>query len=119
MLRSEIYKKPRPHQVEQPRRGDLAEVRRSHCKPESGLLVQVVGDPHRCFAQCCYCGQPVTGYFVEVFTPHPEWMPTPGPWFMPLSWLKRIDPRDPVEYERVRRYRPIDATVEQERAANA
>jgi hypothetical protein len=117
-LREEIYKAPRAHEVELPRTGDLAEIRRSHCTAESGLLVQVVGEPHLCFCQCADCGQEVTEYFVEIFTNHAEWLKTPGPWFYPLAWLKRIDPRDPVRYERVRHYRPLEPTDEQIRAAN-
>src|SRR5258708_25525265 len=56
LTRSEIYKTPRPHEEELCRPGDLAEVRRSHCTPESGLLVQVMGEPHFCFCMCAECG---------------------------------------------------------------
>jgi hypothetical protein len=118
MLRSEIYRTPRPHEAELPRRGDLAEVRRSHCQPESGLLVQVMNEPHLALVQCADCGASVTEYIVEVHSDHPDWQKTPGPWFYPIRWLKRIDPIDPVQYARVRRYRPVEATVEQERIAN-
>lgn len=118
MRRSDVYKTPRPHEVELPRTGDLAEIRRSCCKPESGLLVQVVGDPHYCYCQCADCGAEWSGHFVEVTTDYPQWFMTPGPWFYPLDWLRRIDPRDSVEFARVRNYRPLDATPEQIAAAN-
>jgi hypothetical protein len=121
MRRSDIYKSPRPHEVDLPRRGDLAEIRRSHCVQETGLLLQVVGDPHRCFCQCADCGQPITDYFVEVHAASAvmaAWFKTPGPWFYPLAWLRRVDPRDPTQYERVSRYLPLWPTDEQEKAAN-
>lgn len=103
-----------------PRTGDVAEIVRSHCLQETGLLVQVMGLPHRCECNCADCGQPVTGMFVEVYCVHEGWLGTPGPWFMPLKWLKRIDPRDPVKFAKVdtRRYRPVMPTVEQLIAAN-
>lgn len=124
MLRSEIYKRPRPHEIELPRTGDIAEIRRGHCRAnaESGLLVQIVGEPHRCFCQCADCGQDVTEYFVEVHVDVKDfahWHRTPGPWFYPIGWLKRIDPRDPVEYLRVRNYRPLEPTANQLLVANA
>lgn len=120
MLRESVYKTPRPHEVDLPRPGDLAEVRRGHCKAnaESGLLVQVMGKPHRCFCQCADCGQEVTEYFVEVHADMPQWLGTPGPWFYPIKWLKRIDPRDPVEYARIRNYQALRPTAEQLVIAN-
>ncbi|HZP86604.1 MAG TPA: hypothetical protein VFB54_07265 [Burkholderiales bacterium] len=113
---SDVYKIPRPHEVELPRPGDLAEVRRSHCKAnaEAGLLVQVMGKPHWCYCNCADCGLAITEYFVEVHCDLREWQGTPGPWFYPIDWLKRIDPRDPVQYERIRNYRfvlPTDAQL--------
>ena len=51
--------------------------------------------------------QEVTDLFVEVHSSDPHWLETPGPWFMPLRWLKRIDPTDPVQYERVHHYQPL------------
>lgn len=101
-----------------PRTGDLAEITRTHCTQQSGLLVQVVGEPHRCYCVCAECGIATTEYFVEVWTPEPSWFKTPGPWFMPLAWLKRIDPRDPVRFDRARHYRPITPTEAQLAAAN-
>lgn len=120
MLRSDVYKAPRPHEVEIPRVGDLAEVRRGHCKAnaEAGLLVQVMGNPHLCFCQCADCGQEVTEYFVEIHSDHAEFQKTPGPWFYPITWLKRIDPSDPVQYARIKNYAPLRPTEEQLIAAN-
>ncbi|HEY1723974.1 MAG TPA: hypothetical protein VGF89_01020 [Steroidobacteraceae bacterium] len=119
MLRSNVYKTPRPHEIELPRKDDLAEIRRSHCVAESGLLLQVVGDPHLCYCQCADCGQEVTEYFVEVYSPCAQWwFKTPGPWFYPIDWLKRVDPRDPVQYERVRNYMPLWPTEQQIALAN-
>jgi hypothetical protein len=118
---SEVYKKPRQHEVELPRLHDLAEVRRGHCNAneDAGLLVQVMGDPHLCETNCAYCGQKVVEYFVEVHTSEPKWQLTPGPWFMPIRWLKRLDPRDPVQYARMRGYTPLRPTEQQLAAANS
>jgi hypothetical protein len=113
LARGEIYKTPRPHEVTLCRPGDLAELTRSHCKQETGLLVQIVGEPHLCYCLCAYCQQPVTDWFVEIFTTHPDWQKIPGPWFAMVKWLKRIDPTDPVFYQRVRNYAPIEPTPEQ------
>jgi len=120
LTRAEIYKTPRPHEVELPRTWDLAEIKHGHCRAnaEAGLLVQVVGEPHLCFAQCADCGSELEEYFVEVHSSDPHWHKTPGPWFYPLRWLKRIDATDPVQYARVRHYRPLEATVQQIIAAN-
>jgi hypothetical protein len=123
MQRSEVYKTPRLHEIELPRPGDLAEITRGHCRAnsEAGLLVQIVGLPHRCFAQCADCGTDVVDYFVEVFVnqiDYAHWFKTPGPWFYPISWLKRIDPADPVQYDRVKHYRYVTPTAEQIAAAN-
>ncbi len=112
-LRGEIYRLPRAHEIERPRHGDLAEIKRDHCQPETGLVVQVVGDPHLAVARCHKCGQRIEEYLVEIFCNNPAWMKTPGPWFYPVDWLKRIDPRDPLQYERVRQYRQVLATAEQ------
>jgi hypothetical protein len=121
LKRSDIYKDPRAHEVQMPRTGDLAEVVRSHCKQETGLLVQVVGEPHRCTNFCADCGIEVLDYFVEVYQVHAQWWYLmPGPWFIPIKWLKRIDPRDPTKYPRIaqRLYRPLAPTYEQEKAWN-
>lgn len=116
----QIYRHPRPHEIDTPRTWDLAEIKHGHCRAnsEAGLLVQVVGDPHYCFAMCADCGTDITDWFVEVHSSDPHWLKTPGPWFMPLRWLKRIDPTDPTQYERVRHYRPLEPTAEQLIAAN-
>jgi|SRR5882672_4295523 len=113
-----IYKTPRPHEEERPRPGDLAEIRRSHCKQESGLLVQVMGEPHLAFVNCADCGQAVTEWIVEVHCNHADWIKTSGPWFYPIHWLKRLDPNDPVQYARLRSYTFLQPTAEQIAAAN-
>lgn len=120
LARSEIYKTPRPHEVELPRTWDLAEIKRGHCRAnaEAGLLVQVVGEPHLCFAQCADCASELEEYFVEVHSKDPHWRKTPGPWFYPIRWLKRIDHTDPTNYERIRDYRPLAPTDEQLVIAN-
>lgn len=119
LARSEIYKTPRPHEEELCRPGDLAEIRRSHCTQESGLIVEVMGEPHFCFCMCAECGQDVTEYFVEVWAVDAAWwFKTPGPWFMPIKWLKRIDPRDRLKHARVKNYAPLEPTDEQIIAAN-
>lgn len=119
LARSEIYKTPRLHETQLPRSGDLAEIRRSHCTPESGLVVQVKGDPHLCYCVCAECGQEVTEHFVEVWAREAAWwFKTPGPWFMPIKWLRRIDPRDTVVVERVKNYAPLEPTREQLIIAN-
>jgi ferredoxin len=117
-LESEIYRRPNPHEVDVPRRGDLAEIVRSHCVQESGRIVQVMHDPHLCTSRCTYCGLCIEEFMVEVHCDDPKWQDTPGPWFMPVKWLKRIDPNDPVQYERIRSYKQVIATKEQERLAN-
>jgi hypothetical protein len=84
----EIYKR-RLLDAEVPRRGDLAEVVRDHCSSaETGLLVEVVNDPHRCEVYCAECGQKVVEYFVEVKS-HIFDRKAPGPHFYPIKWLKR------------------------------
>lgn len=120
LAREEIYKAPRPHEVELPRTWDLAEIKRGHCRAnsEAGMLVQVVGEPHLCYCNCADCGQEVTEYFVEVHSSDAHWHKTPGPWFYPIRWLNRIDPRDPVQYARIRNYQPLEPTPEQLIAAN-
>lgn len=123
MLHSAVYKIPRPHEVDLPRPWDLAEIKRGHCRAnaEAGLLVQVVGEPHRSFQQCADCGVGTTEYFVEVVVNQKDfshWYKTPGPWFYPITWLKRIDPRDPVNYDRIKDYKPLFATNEQLIVAN-
>lgn len=117
--RSEIYKTPRAHEVMLVRPGDLAEVRRSHCKPESGLQVRVHGEPHRCQCFCADCGQEVTEYFVEVWADDAEWwFETPGPWFIPIAWLRRISPEDTAWHAPIQGYRPLEPTEGQLIAAN-
>lgn len=105
-LRREIFRTPHAHEVDRPRNGDLAELARDHCQSESGLLVQVMGDPHLMVARCHKCGQRIEEMMVEIHADHGAWMGTPGPWFYPVNWLKRIDPTDPVEYARTRQYSP-------------
>lgn len=117
-LREDIYRVPRAHEVEVPRTGDLAEVFRDHCQFETGLLVQVVGDPHLCVAYCHKCGQRIVERLVEIYTEYDGFHGTPGPWFYPVDWLKRIDPRDPVHYPRILRYVPRFATKQELAAAN-
>lgn len=117
-LREEIYRVPRAHEVTVPRSGDLAELVRDHCQSDTGLLVQVVGDPHLAVAYCHKCGQRILERLVEVYTEHEAWRATPGPWFVPIDWLRRIDPRDPVNYPRILRYVPRFATAQELRAAN-
>lgn len=121
LTRADVYKTPREHEVELPRTNDLAEITRSCCKAESGLIVQVVGEPHKCFAQCADCGAEWVAHFVEVTTSADYglgWFKTPGPWFMPIDWLRRIDPRDPVQYARVLHYMPNWPTEQQMLEAN-
>ena len=64
-LRSEIYRTPHAHEWERPRTGDLAEIKRDHCQSESGLLVQVMGDPHLMVAARYVDLNPVAAGFVE------------------------------------------------------
>ena len=88
-LRAEIYK---GHLLssETPRSGDVAAVVRNHCVPESGAIVRVVGDPHRCQASCQHCGITTTEWMVEVQTDLYE--PEGGPYYLPLAWLRRVLP---------------------------
>lgn len=104
MLLGDLYKTPRAHEVNAPRTGDLAEIRRSHCVPERGLLVEVKSDPIIAWSQCSHCGQGILEPMVEVHTLEPDWQGIHGPWLMPIAWLRRIDPRDPVQYDRVVNY---------------
>jgi len=108
-LRREHYRRPFAHETDRPRTGDIAELKRDHCQSETGLLVQVMGDPHLMSGRCHKCGERIDEWMVEIFTQHPAWFGTPGPWFYPVSWLKRIDPRDPVYFERIRQYIPNPA----------
>ena len=101
-----------------PRRGDLAEVIRDHHRTETGLLVQVMNDPHRSVVYCHECGQEIVEHIVEVHSNNPAWQDKAGPWFYPIRWLKRIDPTDPLQYKRINNYRPIDPMPAQIIAAN-
>lgn len=120
MRREDVYKTPRPHEVDLPRAGDIAEILRGHCRAnaEAGMLVQVMGKPHLAFAQCADCASEIKEFLVEVHCDDPHWQKTPGPWFYPIGWLKRIDPRDLVGYERIRNYQALRPTPEQLIAAN-
>jgi hypothetical protein len=91
MHRHAIYKDPRPHEVTVPRRGDVAEIIRNHCRAESGMLVAVINDPHLAMATCGFCGQEIREYMVEVEVNHPDWNAVPRPHFYPLSWLRRVE----------------------------
>jgi hypothetical protein len=71
-----------------PRRGDLAEIVRDHHRTETGMLVEVVNDPHKCEQYCAECGQKVVDYFVEVRS-H-AFAAIPGPHFYPIKWLRRV-----------------------------
>lgn len=73
-----------------PRRGDFAAIVRDHHRTETGLVVQVLNDPHLAESYCAECGQKVTEYFVEVHSP--LWATVPGPHFYPISWLRRVQP---------------------------
>lgn len=90
----EIYKENLLDE-ECPRLGDFAEIRRSHCTSESGMLVRVIDYPHWCLLLCGDCGQHMTEYQVRV-EPLSEdirlkWeaIAPGGPWLYPLAWLKR------------------------------
>lgn len=112
-LRTHIYRKPRAHEVDLARKGDVAEVIRDHCVQETGLLLEVVGDPHLSMARCNWCGQYVEVRLVEVFATYGPWLKVPGPWFYPVEWLKRLDPRQPVQFQRIAKYRQTLATPQQ------
>lgn len=84
---SEVYKR-RLLPADCPRRGDIAEVIRDHHNDETGLLVHVVNDPHYCMQHCANCGTAVSDYFVEVECD--RWPKSAGPFYFPISWLKRI-----------------------------
>ncbi|MES1993140.1 MAG: hypothetical protein V4457_05940 [Pseudomonadota bacterium] len=73
-----------------PRRGDIAAIVRDHHHTETGLVVHVVNDPHRCTQICHECGQEVTEFFVEVESQ--TWPREAGPYFYPIRWLKRVLP---------------------------
>ena len=83
-----------PHEVA--RRGDLAVVTDDCCTQYTGLEVKVVGDPHFTMNLCPSCGSKLLENFVEV---EPQQREKPlfkeyaGPFFMPVSWLRRIDPK--------------------------
>ena len=53
-----------------------------------GLVVVVIGFPHRVTNTCAQCGQEVTDYFVEVSSDNPKFNAVPGPHYYPISWLK-------------------------------
>ena len=120
--RGEVYKTPRPHEENLPRPGDFAEIRRGHCRAnaEAGLIVEVMGEPHLCFCQCADCGSELDEHHVEIYSDDPHFQKTPGPWFYPIRWLRRIDPRDQVNARlpRNRHYAPLLPTDEQLVAAN-
>ena len=76
-----------------PRYGDFAEITRSHCVPETGMLVKVIDYPHWCKQTCGHCWLPVFEWMVRV-EPITDWMKweviAPGnPFFYPINWLKR------------------------------
>lgn len=120
--RGDVYKVPRPHEENLPRPGDFAEITRGHCRAgsEVGLIVEVMGEPHLCFSMCADCATHLDEYHVEVYSDDPHWQLTPGPWFYPIRWLKRIDPRDSINVKlpRVRHYRPLEPSDAQLVAAN-
>lgn len=79
-----------------PRRGDFAEVIRSHCVPETGMLVRVVDYPHWTLSICADCGIQTALWIVQV-EPITDWMKWEakapgGPFYYPIEWLKRWDP---------------------------
>lgn len=73
-----------------PRRGDMAAIVRDHHKTETGQIVVVVNDPHKCEQYCAECGQAVNEYFVEVECK--DWPKAGGPYFYPILWLRRVLP---------------------------
>jgi hypothetical protein len=89
----EIYKE-RLLPEDCPRKGDYAEITRSHCSAgESGMLVKVVDFPHWCKSSCADCWLPIFDWIVQVepLKPIPRWeeQAPGGPWFYPIRWLKR------------------------------
>jgi hypothetical protein len=89
---SEIYKRTQLA-ADVPRKGDIAAIFRDHHRNETGLEVKVVNDPHLCEQYCHECGQKVVEYFVEVESPEFLATGTPGPYFYPIGWLKRVHGR--------------------------
>lgn len=83
----EIYKRDLLD-ADVPRRGDLAAIVRDHHRTETGMLVEVVNDPHECEQYCAECGQKVVGMFVEVKSS--TFASVPGPHFYPIDWLRRV-----------------------------
>jgi hypothetical protein len=93
----EIYKKTLLP-PDAPRKGDFAEVMRSHCTSwETGLLVKVVDFPHWCKLSCADCFQHFFEWQVRVEPLNPtdpiamkwESQAPGGPWLYPITWLKR------------------------------
>lgn len=93
----EIYK-DRGLALDTPRLGDFAEIRRSHCVPETGMLVRVVDYVHWCILTCADCGQHMRELQVRIEPLAPDvlakWeaQAPGGPWLYPIAWLKRWAP---------------------------
>lgn len=90
-LREAIYKE-RLLPPDCPRKGDRAAIVRDHHRDVTGLEVRVVNDPHYADIFCHNCGQKITDWIVEVQHDDPRFPPSGGPYFMPVSWLRRILP---------------------------
>lgn len=84
----EIYKRTLLD-ADVPRKDDIAEIVRDHHKSETGMLVEVINDPHRMRMMCAECGQWIVDYFVEVRSTQGIFARVPGPHFMPITWLRR------------------------------
>jgi hypothetical protein len=75
-----------------PRWGDLGEIRHHCCRPETGMIVRVVNNPHWCVTFCADCQQKLKDWIVQVepVFDHLSWaVRNPPPYFYPITWLKR------------------------------
>lgn len=93
----EIYKE-RGLPEDCPRYGDYAEIVKSHCVAETGLLVHVTEYVHWCILTCADCGTHMRELQVKIEPLDPDtrarWeIQAPGgPWLYPIAWLKRWRP---------------------------
>lgn len=74
-----------------PRRGDRAVFIRDHHNDETGLEVSVVNDPHYGDIYCPRCQTKISDWCVEVKADDPRFPPEKGPYFAPVSWLRKIN----------------------------
>lgn len=89
-LRREVYKDPRPHE-QVPTIGDFAEIIRDHHNDLTGMVVEVVNEPHKAEVFCSNCGQALVDWLVEIRHNDARYPAANGPYYYPIHWLKKFN----------------------------